>query len=167
MPALDCTLGEGLRRWLAQTTSDEIADHFFPWIRSALVDTGYNLDRPATEEALQSTQALLRRADITPARMRRAVREARRAEAEGLSVLEWAQGLQARAYSKDVAEDATQRAKDHLTQMTEGPPPDLDVPPTPKDTFAFLLAWEELGGTPALAALRELLTRARGAPPQN
>lgn len=167
MSGLDCTLGEAVRRWLAESTNDEIAGHFFPWVRSALRDTGYNLNRPATEEALESTQSVLRRADITPDRMRHAVHEAQRAEAQGLSVLEWARGVQARAFGEKMAEGALQRARNYLSRGDESPPPDLEAPPTPEDTFAFLLAWEELGGTPALAALRELQSQAAGIPPRN
>lgn len=167
MPGLDCTLGEALRRWLTETTNDEIANHFFPWVRSALRDTGYNLDRPATKEALQLTQSVLRRADITPARMQRAVHESERAQAQGLSALEWAREVQARAFGEKTAEGAFQRARNYLSRADLSPSPDLEAPPTPEDTFAFLLAWEELGGTPALTALSELQSQATGIPPQN
>lgn len=167
MPVPDYTLDEGLRRWLVRATSDEVADQFFPWVRQALQDTGVDLDRPATAEALRRTQAVLRRADLTPERMERAVREARRAEAENLSVLEWARGIQARAYSEEVAEGAFQRAKSHLDRITADSTPLAEASPTPQDTFVFLLAWQEFGGTPALAALREHRTQASGVPPQN
>jgi hypothetical protein len=167
MPARNCTLGESLRRWLVRQGSDEIAERFSPWIQRTLQDLGYDPDRAATDEGLQEVKALLRRADITPARMQRACREARRAEAQGLSVLEWTRGIQERAYSEAMAEKASQRAKVRLEREFEEEASTLDAPPTPKEVLAFLLVWEELGGSPALAALQEIQSQDAGVPPQN
>lgn len=167
MAAQNCTLGEGLRRWLVQQGSDEIAERFSPWIQRTLRDLGYDPDRPATDEGLQEAKALLHRADITPARMQRACREARRAEAQGLSVLEWTQGIQERAYSEAMAEEASRRARVRLERGFGEKASTLDAPPTPKEVLAFLLVWKELGGSPALAALREIQSQDEGVPPQN
>lgn len=167
MSSRDRTLGEDLRKWLVRQTGEEIAERFYPWIRDGLHEAGYDLGRPTTKERLQKTTEKLRRADITPANMRRAVREAQRANAQNLSVLEWTRRVQERAHSKKLAKGASQQAQAQLQREFGEDAPILDAPPTPKEVFAFFLVWEEFGGTSALAASRELQSIVDGAPPQN
>lgn len=167
-----CPLGARLRRWICQEAREEVADCFFPWVRDVLQDLGCDLNRPASTDTFQQVQARLKREDITPARMERAFREAQRAREEGLSTLEWCRNLQQRAYSERVAQGAARRALVRLwadleAEEFEKEKATLLAPPSPKETFAFLLAWKELGGSSALAAYRELQRRGTGAPPQN
>lgn len=93
MSSSDSPLGPRLRRWIAAEAGETVAERFYPWVRETLQDLGYDLSGPATEADLRRTRAVLRRADVTPARMQRAAREARRAEAEGLTALEWARSV--------------------------------------------------------------------------
>lgn len=161
------SLNERLHQWIVDQSSEEIATRFSPWVEAALRDLEYNLERPAYDETFGSVQAALRRADITPSRMEQAFREARRAEDEGLSTLKWIQEVQGRAFSKRVAEKSFQRAKRRLAAFSKDHEPSLHEPPSAEQVFAFFLVWEEMGGTAALAALREVQRRDRGHPPSN
>lgn len=161
------SLGARLRRWIAREASGEVAERFYPWVRKTLSSLGYDLNGPASETAVRETKDTLRQADITPARMDRALRESRRAKEEGLSALEWVRSVQRRAHSEELADGAYRRAKDRLQNEFGTEEADLRVPPTPEETFAFLLAWEELGGSAGLAALRDLRRQADGAPSRN
>jgi hypothetical protein len=88
--------------------------------------------------------------------MEQAVREARRAEQEGLSTLEWGQNVQCRAFGEEAAEGAFRNARRRLSAEQGTDEATLQEPPSPVETFAFLVAWEELGGSSLLAALREV-----------
>lgn len=103
--------------------------------------------------------------------MQRAVREARRAAEKGQSTLEWIQSVQRRAYSEEVAEKALAKGRARLNEEAPAAngfaPGDSGEPPTPEQVFAFLLAWQELGGTSGVAAIRELLHRRKGHLPSN
>lgn len=99
--------------------------------------------------------------------MQRAVEEAQRAAHNGQSTLEWIRAVQGRAYSEDIAEKVLVRARTQLQKEFGADGPDLQSPPSPEQIFAFLLAWEELGGSSYLAALKELQRRAKGTPSTN
>ncbi|MFB6279443.1 MAG: hypothetical protein ABEK75_08045 [Salinibacter sp.] len=109
----------------------------------------------------------LRAADVTPRRMQRAVQEAQRAAHNGQSTLEWIRAVQGRAYSEDIAEKVLVKARTRLQNEFGTDDSDLQSPPSPEQIFAFLLAWEELGGSSYLAALKELQRRAKGTPSTN
>lgn len=99
--------------------------------------------------------------------MQRAVQEARRAADDEQSTLEWIRAVQGRAYSEDLAEKVLVKARTQLQKEFGADGPDLQSPPSPEQIFAFLLAWEEFGGSACMAALRELRRQARGTPPSN
>lgn len=99
--------------------------------------------------------------------MQRALREARRAAHNGQSTLEWIRSVQGRAYSEDLAERVLVKARTRLQKEFGADGPDLQSPPSPEQIFAFLLAWEELGGGSYMAALRELRRRTQGSLPSN
>lgn len=161
------SLGQRLRQWIARETTGEVAEGFYPWVQKTLSGLGYDLSAPASEAAVRETKAMLRRADITPGRMARALRASRRAQKEGVSSLEWVRAVQKRAYGEEAAEEASRQARKRLKGEFGKEEADLQKPPTPTEVFAFLLAWEELGGSSALAALRETLHRTDGAPSRN
>jgi len=99
--------------------------------------------------------------------MQRALQEARRAADNGQSTLEWIRAVQGRAYSEDLAEKVLVKTRSHLRKEFGPDGPNLQKPPSPEQIFAFLLAWEELGGSAYLAALRELRRQTKGTPPSN
>lgn len=128
---------------------------------------GYDPTLPVSEETFERITAELRQADVTPARMQMALKEARRAKLNDLSTLEWGRNVQQRAYSEEMADGAFQLAKSRLKRKFDKEEGDLQKPPTPEEIFAFLLAWEEIGDSSTLAALRELQQQDEGMPPQN
>lgn len=161
------SLRERLHRWISRETSEEVANRFFPRIQETLEALDYDLDAPVSEEAFRQVKGALRQADITPSRMHRAIEKARRAEEEDLSTLDWIQSVEERAYSEDLAEEAARLAKRRLKTEFDEEEADLEKPPTAEEIFAFLLAWEELGGSSSLAASRELERRDDKNPPSN
>ena len=156
-----------LCQWIADETIAEVAARFYPRVEDALQDLEYDLEAPASDEAAQQVKRTLRAADVTPRRMQHAVQEAQRATHNGQSTLEWIHAVQGRAYSEDIAEKVLVRARTQLQNELGADSPDLQGPPSPGQIFAFLLAWEELGGSSYLAALKELKRRAKGAPSIN
>lgn len=154
-----------LRQWILDAASEEACDRFLPLVEKALRARGFSPDAPASEKRARRAQEALRRADITPARMERALREARRAAEADQSTLEWIRSLQARAYGEALAEKARKLARARLERERRAE--DLQEPPSPEETFAFLLSWAELGGSSELAALRELQRRENKGLPTN
>ncbi|MFB6232401.1 MAG: hypothetical protein ABEL04_14725 [Salinibacter sp.] len=112
-------------------------------------------------------KSTLRAADITPARMQRALEEAQRAAGRGQSTLDWIRSVWTRAHGERLAEEALALARARLEEEQGTGSTDLQTPPTPEEVFAFLLAWEELGGTALIAAIRELQRMSQGDLPSN
>lgn len=156
-----------LRRWIADETTAEVAARFYPRVEDALQDLAYDLEAPASEKAARQVKGVLRAADITPHLMQRALQEARHATEHGQSTLAWIRSVQGRAYSTDLAEKVFLRAQTTLQEEFGADGADLQSPPSPEQTFAFLLAWQELGGSAYVAALKELRRQAHGTPPSN
>jgi len=165
--ALNPSLRTRLRRWIVDETTEEVASRFYPRVEDALQDLEYDLEAPASDEAAQQVKRALRAADVTPRRMQRAMQEAQRAAHDGQSTLEWIRAVQGRACSEDIAEKVLVRARTQLQNEFGADGPDLQSPPSPEQIFAFLLAWEELGGSSYLAAFKELQRRAKGTPSTN
>lgn len=65
-----------LLEWIAEGPSEEAADRFVPWLLRALGELGYEPYAPMSEATFHSVTEELRKADVTPARMQRALREA-------------------------------------------------------------------------------------------
>lgn len=165
--AFEPSLEAHLRHWIAEKATEDVAARFYPWIEKTLQSLEYDLEAPASEEKARQVKEELRAADVTPSRMERAVREARQAAEDEQSVLEWIRSVQGRAYSETLAEKAFLVAKARLKGELGPGSTDLQGPPSPEQVFAFLLAWEELGGTSGLAALRELQRRKDEGLPSN
>lgn len=136
-------------------------------MEDTLQDLEYDLGAPASEKAARQVKEVLRAADITPHLMQRAFEEAKNAAKNGQSTLEWIRSVQGRAYSTTLAEKVLQRTQTTLQEELGADGADLQSPPSPEQIFAFLLAWEELGGSAYVAALRELRRQAQGTPPAN
>lgn len=165
--ASEPSLEAHLRHWIAEKATEDVAARFYPWIEKTLQSLEYDLEAPASEEKARQVKEELRAADVTPSRMERAVREARQAAEDEQSVLEWIRSVQGRAYSDKLAEKAFLVAKARLKGELDPGSTNLQGPPSPEQVFAFLLAWEELGGTSGLAALRELQRRKEEGLPSN
>jgi len=99
--------------------------------------------------------------------MQRALEEVQRAAEKGQSTLDWIRSAWTRAHGERLAEKALASARARLEEGRGTGAADLQTPPTPEEVFAFLLAWEELGGTALIAATRELQRMSRGDLPSN
>lgn len=160
-------LDQRLREWISEKASDEVARRFQPFVRKTLRDLDYDLDAPVSEDAFRRIQARLRKADITPQRMQHALAESQRAKREKMSTLEWIRSVEARAYSEELAERATELARERLREAADRQDVRLEKLPSPEEVFTFLLAWEEIGGTVTLAAQREIDRQAGDTPASN
>jgi hypothetical protein len=173
-----------LRQWIIGETSEAVAERFFPLVAKTLSDMGYDLAAPTSESKVQEVKGRLRDANVTPRLMQRALAESRRAAEAGQSTLAWLRGAYSRAYGEDMAEQVLAKTRILLEGAPEAPfdPPSSETPssgtssseaslsetpPSPEQVFAFLLTWEELGGTSRVAAFRELLRLGQGHLPSN
>jgi hypothetical protein len=183
-----------LRQWIIGETSEAVAERFFPLVAKTLSDMGYDLAAPTSESKVQEVKGRLRDANVTPRLMQRALAESRRAAEAGQSTLAWLRATYSRAYGEDMAEQVLAKTRILLEGAPEAPfdPPSSETPssgtpssetsssetssseaslsetpPSPEQVFAFLLAWEELGGTSRVAAFRELLRLGQGHLPSN
>lgn len=168
-----------LRQWIIDETGEAVAERFFPLVAKTLSDLGYDLAAPTSESKVQEVKGRLRDANVTPRLMQRALAESRRAAEAGQSTLAWLRGAYSRAYGEDMAEQVLAKTRILLEGAPEAPfdPPSSETssseaslsetPPSPEQVFAFLLAWEELGGTSRVAAFRELLRLGQGHLPSN
>lgn len=156
-----------LREWISGQASQSTADRFSPWVERALRDLGHNPDASVTPDEARRIKRTLRAADITPFRMQRALDEAQRAAEKGQSTLDWVRSIWVRAHGERLADKALAFARTRLEEQPGTGSADLQAPPTPEEILAFLLAWEELGGTALIAATRELQRMSQGDPPSN
>jgi hypothetical protein len=162
-PALQVRVAQ----WITNEGSEEAARRFAGRVLDTLAEMGADPTEPTGKKDFEQMKARLRRADLTPARMERALRDARQAEEEGMSALRYFWSVQRRAYSEGVADKTLRVVRAWLKEDPGLNNTDFQEPPSPEQVLAFRLVWEELGGTSGLAALRELRRRTGGALPQN
>jgi len=163
----ELSLEDRVRHWISKHASEEVADRFYPWVQETLQDLGCDPEEPVSEATFHDVVAALREADIDPSRMEHALREARRAQEEDLSTLQWIREVQSRAFTDEMAQKSFERAHRRLSASDDDPEDSLHSPPSAEQIFVFFLIWEEMGGTSTFATIREAHRREEGSPPSN
>lgn len=153
-----------LRQWIEEEAGEEAADTFAPLIAEELGQSGYPSDTIGDQEWEAKKEALLD-AGLTPALIRQAADETRRAREKEWTLREWLRDAFSRVLPQDVAEQRASIAEQMIEEAPEANP--LDEPPQPEDVLSYRWMLSLIGGGASLAAAREQMRGLEGGLPRN